>query len=138
MSNPSCREAVTVSNSSQHNTLDCFICDETFPKVELLSEHTEKDHDLKLCPIKLTVHEKEEPFIQFFECMDISKDYIENRKQYYPDDWDQVEDRIRFRKLAQTKLRNTSRQIGEKIEKTEFKSITRFYGKSQSSPDVRY
>ena len=137
VSNPSCIEAVTVSDSSQHNTLDCFICDETFPKVELLSEHTEKDHDLKLCPIKLTVHEKEEPFIRFFKSMDISKDYIKNRKQYYPDDWDQVEDRIRFRKLAETKLRNTSRQIGEKIEKTEFKSITRFYEKSQSSPDVR-
>ena len=35
--------------------------------------------------------------------MEISKDYIENRKQYYPDGWDQVEDIIRFIKLSSDK-----------------------------------
>ena len=140
VSNPTCREAVTASNSThQTDTLYCLICDKTFPKVEMLSVHTEKDHDLKLCQINLTVHEEEEPFIRFFKSMDISEDYIENRKKYYPDDWDQVEDGIKFRKLAQIQLRNTSKQIEEKIDKTECMSITRFYRSyDDTSLDVCY
>ena len=92
--------------------------------------YTEKEHDLKLCPIKLNDHDEKELFIQFFQSIKSSEDYIEKRKKYYPEDWDQVGERIKFRKLAQLKLQFTSKQIEEKIKKSDFKNITRFIGRS--------
>ena len=43
---------------------------------------------------------------------------------YYPEDWDQVEERIKFRRLAQLKLQFTSKQIEEKIKKSDFDKIS--------------
>ena len=114
----------------QTETVGCIICDEIFSKVELLGVHTEQEHDLKLCPMKLTEHEEKEPFVRFFQSMEFSEDYLESRKKYYPKDWGQLEDRIKFRKLAQLKLKNTSKQIEQKIEKTDFMNITNFCGMS--------
>ena len=113
-------------------TVGCIICDETFSKVELLRVHTEHEHDIKLCPVKLTDHEEKEPFVRFFESMEFTEAYLESRKNYYPEDWGQVEteNRIKFRKLAQLKLKNTSQQIEQKMEKTDFLSITNFCGMS--------
>ena len=114
----------------QTETVGCIICDEIFSKVELLGVHTEQEHDLKLCPMKLTEHEEKEPLVRFFQSMEFPEDYLESRKKYYPKDWGQLEDRIKFRKLAQLKLKNTSKQIEQKIEKTDFMNITNFCGMS--------
>ena len=41
-----------------------------------------------------------------------------------------MEERIKFRRLAQLKLQFTSKQIEEKIKKSDFDKITRFIGRS--------
>ena len=132
VSNLLCRDAVTAPNrdsTHESDTFDCLICDKTFPSAELLRVHTEKHHDLKLCSVKLTDHEEKNSFIRYFKSMELTADYIENRKKHYPNNWDEVVDRIKFRKLAQLKLQNTSKQIEERIEKTDFKSAI-FCGRS--------
>ena len=81
LSNPLRSDAVTAPNSThESDTFDCLICDKTFPSAELLRVHTEKHHDLKLCSVKLTDHEEKNSFIRYFKSMELTADYIENRK----------------------------------------------------------
>ena len=85
--------------------------------------HAESDHDLQLCQGKLINCVEDDNFVRFFKSIEVSKNYIEQRLQYYPEDYAHVEERIKFRKLAQLKLGITSKQIENNMKKNDYKNF---------------
>ena len=110
--------------SCQADTLDCIVCNETFNNSHLLKVHAADEHGLVLNQQKLLDCNEKDNFIRFFKSMELEENYIEERKHFYPSHWDQVgvEDRIKFRKLAQIKLAITSKKIEDDLRKNEVKN----------------
>ena len=116
----------------QDETFSCFVCNRIFSKAEFLIKHTESDHDLQLCPLRLNDRGEEDQFVRFLKSIKFDQEYIQQRLKYYPVEWEHVEERIKFRKLAQLKLEITSKQIEKNMENNDVSSI-KFCGRSYDS-----
>ena len=124
---PLSSSSFAISSSSkfadESEPFQCFVCNRTFTTAEFLISHAESDHDLQLCLGKLINYKEEDGFVRFFKSIEVSKNYIEQRLQYYPEDYAHVEERIKFRKLAQLKLGITSKQIENNMKKNDYKNF---------------
>ena len=116
-------------------TIDCVVCDKTFFSASSLRMHTENEHGLILCQLKLVDNDAEkDPFVRFIKSMQVDEEYIEERKQFYPAHWDSLGERVKIRKLAQMKLGIVSEKIEENMRKNDYKN--RNYGWSCGSIDI--
>ena len=133
----------TVSSASQTSsdmskleiaaeTIDCVVCNKIFLSASSLRIHTENEHDLILCPLKLIDNDEENHFVRFIKSIQIDEEYIEERKQFYPAHWDSLGERIKIRKLAQMKLTIVSEKIEENMRRNPFKN----YGWRGGSIDI--
>ena len=76
-----------------------------------MKEHSEDKHDISLDQQAFEDPDEEEPFVWFFKSMKIDSDYIKHRKQFYPQHWNHIEERVKIRLIAQLKLKNCSEEI---------------------------
>ena len=108
---------------------ECIICRYTFQDAPNLKEHVENEHGILIDLEKLTDFSEEDLFIRFLKSMDIASDYIEERMQFYPANWDTIKERIKFRLLAQKKLEICSKHIEANMQGNDWK-IVRNQGQS--------
>ena len=98
-------------------------------------KHTESEHGLELCPFRLTYRGEEDQSVRFFKGIKFDQEYNEQQLKYYPVNWEHVEERIKFRKLAQLKLEITSKQIEKNMENKDISSL-RYCGWSFDSNSI--
>ena len=121
--------------SCQADSLYCVVCNKTFLTAHLLKMHAAKEHDLVLSPLKLLDYDEKDYFVRFLRSMELDENYIEDRKKFYPLHWDNLGERVKFRKLAQIKLGITSMQIEDNMRKNDVNN-TRAYGWSFSNKEI--
>ena len=121
--------------SCQAETLYCVVCNKTLLNVHLLKVHAAKEHDLVLSPLKLLDYDEKDYFVRFLKSIELDENYIEDRKKFYPSHWDDLGERVKFRKLAQIKLGITSMQIEDNMRKNDVNN-TRAYGWSFSNKEI--
>ena len=66
---------------------------------------------------------EEDAFIRFLRSIKLESEYIATRKNLYPEHWNHVEDRMKFRILAKQKLELCSRLIEDNLNKNDVKKI---------------
>ena len=110
-------------------TFECVVCRQIFDDAINLKEHVENEHEILINFQDLIDLREEDPFIRFLKSMNIGSDYIEERMQYYPEDWNNTKERIKFRLLAQKKLQICSKQIEDNMKNNNLK-IVRNHGQS--------
>ena len=110
-------------------SFECVICHQIFDDVTSLKEHVENEHEILINLQQFVDLREEDPFIRFFKSINIGKDYIKERVQYYPEDWNNTSERIKFRLLAQKKLQMCSKQIEDNLKNNDLK-IGRNHGYS--------
>ena len=121
--------------SCQAKTLECVVCNKTLLNAHLLKVHAAEEHDLVLSPLKLLDYDEEDYFVRFLKSIELDRNYIEDRKKFYPSHWDDLGERVKFRKLAQIKLGITSMQIEDNMRKN-YVNLTRAYGWSFSNNEI--
>ena len=99
-------------------SFNCFVYDEVFTEASQLRTHAYDKHEINL----LDFHE-EDSFIRFLRSIKIESEYIATRRNLYREHWDNVEDRMKFRRLAKHKLEMCSRLIEENLKKNEVKNL---------------
>ena len=116
-------------NSTTAPTFECVVCRQIFYDAKNLKEHVESEHEILINLQELIDLREEDPFIRFFKSINIGNDYINERMQYYPEDWNNTAERIKFRLLAQKKLQLCSKQIEDNMKNNNLK-IGRNHGQS--------
>ena len=100
-------------------TVECFVCNKKFNEESNLKEHAAEEHSIELQLEKLSDFSEEDPFIRFVKSIHLGLNYISERLKLYPENWDHIEERIKFRMLAQKKLEICSKYIEENMMKNE-------------------
>ena len=116
-------------NSTTAPMFECVVCRQIFDDAKNLKEHVESEHEILMNLQELIDLSQEDPFIRFFKSINIGNDYINERMQYYPEDWNNTAERIKFRLLAQKKLQLCSKQIENNMKNNNLK-IGRNHGQS--------
>ena len=86
---------------------NCFVCDENFQEARNLKEHATNEHMIELQLSKLLDGNEETPFVRFVKSINMGDDYVSKRIKLYPEHWDQIEERINIRMMAQKKTHHT-------------------------------
>ena len=102
---------------------NCFVCDENFQEARNLKEHAKNEHMIELQLSKLLDGNEETPFVRFVKSINMGDDYVSKRIKLYPENWDQIEERINIRMMAQKKLEICSKHIEQNMKENELKNI---------------
>ena len=104
-------------------SFNCFVCDEVFTEASQLRTHGYDKHEIELSLDNLLDFNEEDAFIRFLRSIKMESEYIATRRNLYPEHWDHVEDRMKFRMLAKRKLEMCSRLIEENLKKNEVNNL---------------
>ena len=109
----------------------CFVCSDNFNTVVFneapeFEKHMKAEHELSINLDKLYDEEGEEDddFVRFVKSIEMESDYIQERIKYYPEHWDHIEERVKFRFLAMKKLEICSKHIENNMKWMDVKNIS--------------
>ena len=113
----------SISGPRFTESFNCFVCDEVFTEASQLRTHGYDKHEIELSLDNLLYFNEEDAFIRFLRSIKMESEYIATRRNLYPEHWDHVEDRMKFRMLAKRKLEMCSRLIEENLKKNEVTNL---------------
>ena len=74
-------------------TFECFVCNQLLDEPSRLKEHAKDEHRIKLQSDKLSDFSVENPFIRFVKSIYLEPNYISERLNLYPENWDHIEEK---------------------------------------------
>ena len=115
-------------SDTESQLLECLVCSEKFTAEDLVL-HAVVDHELIINLKKLKDPDENDYFLKFLKSMVVGSEYLEERKKYYPEDWDHVDERIKIRIIAQIKFMSWSQTIERNMDKGIVKQVATKFSK---------
>ena len=115
-------------SDTESKLLECLVCSEKFTAEDLVL-HAVVDHELVMKLKKLKDPDDNDYFVKFLKSMVVGSDYLEERKKYYPEHWDHVDERIKIRIIAQIKFMSWSKMIERNMNQGIVRKVSTKFSK---------